>query len=241
MVRSGRLIPFVLMGLLAFLALSAAVIGILGSPSSDQLSLETAAERTAEAPSFNYTITYQIESIRPVGRAIQVRLRGAWRAPNQWRVASVGREPASTTTIEGSILHVSDGNGPPLVLQFSSPDLTESMTDPSSPVLSLPPLGLLLTATDVTRTGDKYSFVVPMMNIGVTGWVAYAPLSDTPAPLELTEALETRVDAVIKNGYVTFLDFPDGIRPLRGGSFRDANWQISNVGNAAFRNPPNTG
>jgi hypothetical protein len=79
------------------------------------------------------------------------------------------------------------------------------------------------------------------MNIGVTGWVAYAPLSHAPAPLELTEALNTRADVVIKNGYVTSLDFPDGVRPLRGGSFRDANWHISNIGDAILQSAANTG
>jgi hypothetical protein len=38
---------------LALLTLGAALVGVLGSPSPEQISLQTAAEQTAEAPSFS--------------------------------------------------------------------------------------------------------------------------------------------------------------------------------------------
>jgi hypothetical protein len=235
------MIPVVLVGLLGLLALGAAVVGLLGSPSSDQISLQSAATETAEAPSFNYTIGEQIESIGPRQRPIPLEIHGIWRAPNEWQVTNLADSAASTTTITGSTLHVSYRHSPSVVLQFSSSDLTESMTDPSSPVLSLPPLGLLFTATDIERTGDKYSFVVPLLNIGVSGWIAYAPLSHAAVPLMLTQALNTRADVVVENGYVTSFDFPDGIRPLRGGAFRNVEWHISNVGDASLQRVAKSG
>lgn len=73
------------------------------------------------------------------------------------------------------------------------------------PVLSLPQLGLLPAARSVARNGDVYSFVVPRLNVGVSGWVASAPLSHATIPLALTVAFNTRVDVVIKNGYVVSL------------------------------------
>jgi hypothetical protein len=235
------MIPVVLVGLLGLLAISAAVVGLLGSPSSDQISLQSAAAKTAEAQSFSYTIGEQIESVGPRQRPIPLEIHGIWRAPNQWQVTNLADGGGSTTTITGSTLHVSYGHSPSLVLQLSSSDLTESMTDPSSPVLSLPPLGLLFTATNIKRTGDTYSFVIPLLNIGVSGWIAYAPLSHATVPLMLTQALNTRADVVVENGYVTSFGFPDGIRPLRGGAFRDVEWHISDVGDASLQRVANSG
>jgi hypothetical protein len=82
--------------------------------------------------------------------------------------------------------------------------------------------------------GDRYSFVIPHLNIGVSGWVAYAPLSRATTPLLLTDAVNTRANAVIKNGYVASFVFPHGIRPLRGATLHHADWHISNIGNAMF-------
>jgi hypothetical protein len=236
-----RMAPVALVGPLGLLTLAAAAIGVAGSPTPEQTSLENAALRTAEATSFSYSMGDQIASIRPGGRTTSAQLHGVWRAPDQWQVSNPAGGAASTTTVVGSTLHVSSGRFPPAVFQFSSPGLTESLTDPRSPVVSLPPLGLVFAATNITRTGDTYSFVVPVLNIGVTGWVAYAPLSQATTSLTLTRALNTRADVVIKNGYVTSFDFPDGIRPLRGGASHHANWQISRIGNATFLEPAKSG
>jgi hypothetical protein len=65
------------------------------------------------------------------------------------------------------------------------------MSRTGCPVLSLPPLGLFFTATSVRRHGDAYSFHVPRMNTGATGWVAYAPLSHASLPLSLVADLNT--------------------------------------------------
>jgi hypothetical protein len=223
----------ILVGALALLTFGAAAVGLHGAPTSDQIALQTAVEQTSEAPSFDYSIDTQMESVAP-RRPISVQIHGIWRAPNQWQTTNVRNAPVSTTTIVGSTLQVSYKGSPSLDVRLSLRGLSESMMDPSSPVLSLPPLGLLLGATSVTRAGAKYSFVVPVLNIGVSGWIAYAPLSHATYPLDLTQAFNTRGEAIIKNGYVTTVIFPDGIRPLRGAAFHNARWDISNIGSARF-------
>jgi hypothetical protein len=226
------MIPLVLIGVVVLLTLGAAVVGVLGSPSPEQISLQTAAERTAEAPDFSYTVYNQLKSSEPGVPTVSVRVYGVWRAPDQWQVRNALDGATSVITVSGSILHVQGDHGPSLTLRLPSSSATESLTDPNSPVLSLPPLGLLFAATSVTRNGDMYSFAVPRLNVGVSGWVAYAPLSRTTLPLALTVALNTRADVVIKNGYVVSLAFPHGIRPLRGGVLRLAVWHISDIGTA---------
>jgi hypothetical protein len=228
------MIPLVLIGVLVLLTVGAAAVGVIGSPSPAQISLQTAAERTAEAPDFSYTLYNQLKSSEPGLPAISVRVYGVWRAPDQWQVRNSLDGASSVTTVSGSILHVQDHHGPSLTFQLPSSSATESLMDPNSPVLSLPPLGLLFAATSVTRNGDVYSFVVPRLNVGMSGWVAYAPLSHATLPLALTVALKTRADVVIKNGYVVSLAFPHGIRPLRGGVLRLAEWHISDIGTATL-------
>ena len=231
------MIPMALVGLLALVALGAAIIGLLGSPSSAQISLQSAAMRTAEAANFDYTVGSQIDPVEANAPTTSVPFHGVWRAPDQWLVTNTGDGATSMTTVEGSTLRVSYGRHPALTFRFSTPGITESMTDPDSPVLSVPPLGLLFAATDIKRTGDEYSFVIPRLNIGISGWVAYAPLSRATTPLLLTDAVNTRANAVIKNGYVASLVFPHGIRPLRGAALHFAGWHISNIGNARFNDP----
>lgn len=222
-----------MVGILALLAFGAALVGQLGSPSPELISLQAAAERTAEAPSFRYTLDNQLESSKAGRRPVSAVVYGVWQAPDRWRDRNNLAGASSVTTVTGSILQVSDGHG--LTIRFRLPsDATESLTDPNSPVLSLPPLGLLFAATSVTRSGDVYSFVVPRLNVGLGGWVAYAPLSRATVPLALTMAFDTRADVVIKNGYVVSLAFPNGIRASRGDGLRVADWRISDVGTATL-------
>jgi len=222
-----------MVGFLALLALGAAVVGVLGSPSPEQISLQTAAERTAEAPSFSYTLHNQLEFSKPGLHSVSVVIHGVWETPDQWTDRNTQDGASSVTTVAGSILRVRDDQGLSITFRLPS-SATESLTDPNSPVLSLPPLGLLLAATSVTRNGDVYSFVVPRLNVGVSGWVAYAPLSHATVLLALTVAFNTRADVVIKNGYVVSLAFPYGIRPLRGEALRVADWRISDIGTATL-------
>jgi hypothetical protein len=171
---------------------------------------------------------------------VSVVVNGVWEAPDQWTDRNTLGGASSVTTVSGSVLQVKDDQG--LSISFRLPlSATESLTDPNSPVLSLPPLGLLLAATSVTRNGDAYSFVVPRLNVGVSGWVAYAPLSQTAVPLALTQAFNTRAVVVIKNEYVVSLAFPNGIRPLGGAPLRDAAWRISDIGTATLHGEGKSG
>jgi hypothetical protein len=227
------LIPFAMVGVLALLTLGAALVGVLGSPSPEQISLQTAAEQTAAAPSFSYTLHNQVESSKPGQHSSSVVVHGVWEAPDQWTVRNTVDGAPSVTTGTGSILRVEDDQG--LTITFRLPSsAAESLTDPNSPVLSLPPLGLLFAATSVIHSGEVYSFNVPRLSVGVSGWVAYAPLSHATVPLALTVAFNTRADVVIKNGYVVSLAFPNGIRPLRGEVVRVADWRISDFGTATL-------
>lgn len=233
MTSRRQLIPLAMLGILAFLTLGAALVGVLGSPSPEQISLQTAAEQTAEAPSFSYTLLNRLESSKSGLHGVSVVIHGIWKAPDRWTEKDTLDGASSVTTVAGSILQVKDNEG--LTITFRLPSsATESLTDPNSPVLSLPPLGLLVAATSVTRNGDVYSFVVPRLNVGVSGWVAYAPLSHATVPLALTVAFNTRADVVIKSGYVVSLVFPNGIRPLRAEALRVADWRFSDFGTSTL-------
>jgi hypothetical protein len=87
------MIAMALVGLLALVALGAAIIGLLGSPSSAQISLQSAAMRTAGAPNFDYTMGNQIDPVEANAPATSITFYGVWRAPNQWQV---------TNTIDGA-------------------------------------------------------------------------------------------------------------------------------------------
>jgi hypothetical protein len=123
---------------------------------------------------------------------------------------------------------VSGSHGPSLVFQMPSGALT-SFSDPNSPVLLLPPLGLLYSATHVIRTGDVYDFVVPHLFLA-SGWVAYAPLSQRILPLPLLAASNVRVEAVIRGGHVVTLGFPHGIHASHSRLTEIAKWHISDIG-----------
>jgi hypothetical protein len=118
----------------------------------------------------------------------------------------------------------------------------EPLTDPNSPVLSLPPLGLLSSATNVTRHGNVYSFEIPRLKIGVGGWVAYAPLSHAAVALPLAVAFNTSGRVVIKDGYVVSLSFPHGIQALHRGALRIvSDWHISQIGTATLNGKAKAG
>jgi hypothetical protein len=232
MLARRRMVPFALVGVLVLLTLGVALVGIRDSPSPAQISLQIAAERTAEAPSFRYTLYSQTMSSK-FGRALSLgRTYGVWRAPNRWLVRDDHDGISSLSTVTGSLLHVDNGDG--LSLNFRIPlSADQPLTDPNSPLLSLPPLGMLASATNVTRNGNVYSFEIPRLETGLGGWVAYAPLSRATIALPLAVALNTPTRVVIKDGYVVSLSFPHGIQILHRGGLRiDSDWHISQIGTA---------
>jgi hypothetical protein len=233
MTTRRRTIPFAFVGVLALLTLGIALIGILDSPSPAQISLQIAAEQTAEAPSFSYTVDSQIVTSK-LGPAVSLdRGHGIWHAPDRWQVRYDHDGVSSLTTVTGSLLQLRSGHGVSLKFQLPSLSADAPLMNPNSPVLSLPPLGLLSSATDVTHHGNSYSFDIPRLKTGVSGWVAYAPLSHATVALPLVVALNTPARVVIKGGYVVSLSFPHGIQPLHHGGLRlISDWHIFQIGTA---------
>jgi hypothetical protein len=226
-------IPFALVGALVALALGAAVFSAITGPSADQTALQLAAERTAQASSFTFTMDTQIKFAEVRQPAFTERGHGVWQSPNRWRVTNVHDGIVALTTGNGSTFHVSGSQGPSLTFRLPS-STSESVFDPNSPVFSLPPLGLIFSATNVTRHGDVYSFDVPRLNTGATGWVAYAPLSRTTLSLSFVTALNTRAEVVIKDGYVASLVLPHSIHTSHGGEVTLAEWHIASIGTASL-------
>jgi hypothetical protein len=229
------MIPFAFVGVLALLALGIALVGIHDSPSPAQISLQIAAEQTAEAPSFSYTVDSQIVPSK-FGPAVSLgRGHGMWQAPDRWQVRYDHNGVTSLTTVTGSLLQLHSGHGVSLKFQLPSLSADEPLTNPGSPVLSLPPLGLLSSATKVTHNGNSYSFEIPRLKTGVSGWVAYAPLSHATVALPLVVALNTPARVVIRGGYVVSLSFPHGIQPLHHGGLRIvSDWHIFQIGTATL-------
>jgi len=242
MITRRRTIPFALVGVLALLTLAVALVGIHDSPSPAQMSLQIAAEQTAEAPSFSYTLYSEIVPSK-FGPALGLgRTYGVWRAPNRWQVRDDHDGTSSLTTVTGSLLHLYNGHGLSLTFRLPSLSADEPLTDPNSPVLSLPPLGLLSSAMNVTHQGNVYSFEIPRLKIGVDGWVAYAPLSHATAAFPLAVALNTPGRVVIKGGHVVSFSFPHGIQPLHRGGLRIVpDWHISQIGTATVNGKAKAG
>jgi hypothetical protein len=226
-------IPFALVGILAALALGAAVVGVITGPSADQIVLQLAAEQTAQAPSLSFTFEDQINSPEAGQPAFTVRGHGVWQSPDRWRVTDAHDGALSVTTGNGASFHVSGSQGPSLTFRLP-PSTVDSFLDPNSPVLSLPPLGLLLSAMRVTRHGDVYSFDIPRLNDGATGWVAYAPLSHASLPLSFAAAFNTPAEVVIRHGYVVSLVLPRGIHSIHGEQVTLAEWHIADIGTASL-------
>jgi len=216
----------VLVVALAALTVGAAVVGFVGGPSPEQISLQIAAQRSADASNFTFTVESQIPSIGAHSSAHVERAKGIWQSPDRWRVTSVNNGTISVVSGSGSTFQDSAPHLPSVTFELGS-HTVESLTNPDSPVLSVPPIGLLFSATDVTRHGDHYAFDVPRLYTGKSGWVAYASLSHAAIQLPLTAAFNTRVEATIKNGYVVSLSFPRGTS-IRNRTDRTLNaWQLS--------------
>jgi hypothetical protein len=86
----------------------------------------------------------------------------------------------------------------------------------------------------VTHHGDVYSFDIPRLNAGATGWVAYAPLSHATLSLSFVAAFNTPAEAVIKDGYVVSLVLPHGIHSIHGEQVTLAEWHIADIGTASL-------
>lgn len=222
-----RAIPILLVAVTSVMAIAAAVLGFRSSPSSEQLDLQVAAQRTAEAGNFRFTFATQFSSPNSRLPTFSILGHGTWQFPDRWQFRTEQSHQTSVTTGSGSTFRVS-GDGPTLTFRLPTTAF-DSFNDPSGPVVSLPPLGLLLSATNVSRRGDIYSFDVPSLDLAA-GWVAYAPLSGTSLPLPLVHVVNSQVRAVIKHGYVASISFPRGLITAGGKEMVTARWSIFDVG-----------
>ena len=228
-----------LLGVLGALALGAAAVGLITGPSPDQMDLQIAAQQTGAAKDFSFAFSADLGSSGSLS-TLWVRDDGVWESPDRWRAVTLGHGSSSVITGRGTTMSVSESGGVSLTFRLPS-DALSSFSDPSSPVLLLPPLGLLYSATHITRTGDVYDFVVPHLSLA-SGWVAYAPLSQRFIPLPLIGADDVRAQALIKGSYVVSLGFPDGIHADShlDGIHADSRlneiavWHISEIGSASF-------
>jgi hypothetical protein len=226
------------MGVLVALALGAGAVSLITGPSQEQIDLQIAAQQTAAAQVFSFASSVELGPSGPLS-AISVRDDGVWQSPDRWRVVNMHNGSSTVTTGRGSTMSVSGSDGHSLTFQLPSDALT-SFSDPNSPVVSLPPLGLLYSATHVIRTGDVYEFVVPHLYLA-SGWVAYAPLSQRILPLPLIVAHDVRAEAVIRGGYIVKLAFPHGIHASHSGLTEIAVWHISDISSRTLHEAPKVG
>jgi len=213
---------------MAALLVVAGVVGLVSGPSQGQIALQTAAQQTAAAPDFSFWSSIEVSLPGHRDTALGVRSAGVWDSPGRWRVTNTHDGATSVTTGDGSVMRVLGSGGPALTFELPS-DALSAFSNPDSPVLLLPPLGVLDAATHVTRHGDVYDFEVPRLVLA-NGWVAYAPLTRSPLQLPLIVERDVGAQAVISGGFVTALSFPSGIVTGRRGVTEVASWHISAIG-----------
>ena len=228
MARSSRAIPYLLLFLLAVLTGGAAVAGILATM-TPAASLQAAANRTLNSPGFTFRLApSDVIKARGSGRTITTSTYGVYQAPDRWNVVTIsGSYRTSLTAIGPDVYRVIPYQR---LIRLAQP----SSISPSYgwvPILDTPPFDLLNTARNVTKHGDTYSFKVPSIPVPF-GWVAYAPLSGAiNYPPPLPSARDTPAVAVVHNGYLASIAFPDGI--TNGVEHvRPVKWIISDIGAA---------
>jgi hypothetical protein len=233
-VRNRRFyVPIVLVGLVALLALGSAGLGFRQAPSASELVLQSAVAQTIDAPNFVFhTSAYGYSDAELTPRSNT----GIWEAPD--RLTVVNRVTRRTLTVVGSTIFLPMSHG--FVRLQESGVLVDPFGSSSTWLASqiLPPIGLLGTAKLVAVTGDAYRFTIPLIRME-SDWVAYAPLDPgafAPPPRGPL-AYNTRAEAVVRNGYVVRLTFPDGIQG-RKALVAPVTWTLSNFGTAPLVHPP---
>ena len=229
--RARSLIPFVLLVVLFAATLGAALLGLNNSPSQDQIALQNAGRKTSNAPNFAFVVYNRMRVPNSDLPGPNTRGFGSWQSPDRWQVTLLSTSgPLSSETAIGSTLYLPALRGQTVALRVSSTAL-DTFGDPTGPVFLLPPLGLLQGATQVTRHGDTYSFVVPQLDLAL-GWVAYAPLSHAAVTPPDNVALDTAARAQVVDGYVVALALPQGVHAANHAHVGPIAWKLSHFGTA---------
>jgi len=230
-----RVLPVGLLAMMSLLTLASALLAIFTGPSLAAVDLQIAEARTSAVSSFNF----HLADSNPVGigkvKTYRVSDFGTWQSPDRMKITSTGLGGAgqSTIVVNGSLVHLPNSSGYHGHIQFRIGQTTPFETN-GVPLFGIPPLGLVTKATDVVQSGDIYTFKVPVADLPY-GWVAYAPLSgngEVAAGVSSPKAYDTTMTAVVRNGVIVTLSFPEGVH---GGRVRIGGpevWTLSRFSSA---------
>lgn len=206
-----------MLALLLACVVAAAVGGAAGSPSAAQASFERAVAATLAAPSFEY----QGDTFGP-SAAVGY---GVYRAPAQVEVW-VSDDRLDHLAVRYSVYHST------LRVAFRR-GVTFSIPVPGAPFAAsvpplLPPLAALRSATDVERSLQTYSLVVPSLTVPFSGWVACTARGTCSSP-PVAVAHDVHATATVSGGYLVALALPRvvaGDRVVQPPSV----WRFSRIG-----------
>jgi hypothetical protein len=233
-VRFRRVAPYLLIAALVILSVGAGVVGNAASQTPEAV-LQRAAASTINAASFAFRIssTYDLQREGKSEKMIEIRRKGRYQSPDRWAMTISDSHATSTFTFIGSTEFLPGPNGRMVRLMFPYPI---TMTEPGIPFLLFPPLNLVLNATDVTRRGDVFTFLVTSVPVP-SGWIAYAPLGgqvELPPPRLVRDV---RATATITGGYVRSLSLARNVVGLNSEHLQ-ITWWITSVGSASPVGPP---
>ena len=227
MVTRRRALPFVFLGALTVLTAVGAIIGFRAAPSSDQLTLQAAYQKTTEAEGFRFMFVFTVTEQEAGIDVIFARVQGIWATPDRMLLAPPGHHGVRPATIIIGSSQYSVSTRGKVTHDFISPPLVDPFSSSAPAAFPLPPLGDIPKATDVVRNGDTYTFIVPHTILDI-GWEAYAgnQVSTSPGPV----ALNTLTRVVIKDGYIVSMSYPRGIHSGHV-SERPAAWRLYDFNN----------
>jgi hypothetical protein len=226
------LTPYILVGILTGAAVVGAGLGAASAPTSEEVALRSAAVLTTQASSLRFTAVVPAGSAKALGRTVHLAAEeviGLWEAPNRWQTTiGGGSNQGRTVTSIGSYLYIKNPGqtaGRLDALLYGTPPF-----DVPYGFFGLPPLSSITTATDVARHGDRYTFVIPDLDVPPQ-WIAYAPLSGARYVPPVSVARNVDAIADVVGGYIVNYDFPDGV-VLGRRHLRPASWTLSGFGTA---------
>ncbi len=232
MLTPRRSAPYVLLSILTGFAILGVALGLTFAPTSQEVSLRSAAEVTAQVPSLRFVAHVPAGTTNELGKAVRLsseEVVGTWQAPDRWQTTiSGGPNDRRTVTLIGSYVYIKNP-GQPVGRLLTLPYKTAPFELPYG-YFGLPPIAAIATATAVVQHGDTYRFVIPDLAIPPQ-FIAYAPLSGAQNVPPESFAHDVPAIADVVDGYVVTYSFPDGVmdghQHLRGAS-----WALSEFGKA---------